>query len=165
MHTKRLYAVKAVDVDDARIIVESELVNDSRVDENNYFFVNGVIDVKNNTYTAIDTDREWKELKSVEGVIKFVNSLYNKEKYDKIIEQLKLNTEKQNWFDVELLASKLDDMSNIINSTKDGFTLNDQYVTELAMGKIDTFGIDNWYEMTEHNEDDRSYLVVVDFHF
>lgn len=165
MHTKRLYAVKAVDVDDARLLVEGELINDSRVDENNYFFVNGVIDVKNNTYTTIDTDREWKELKSVDGVIKFVNGLYNKERYDKIVEQLKLNTEKQNWFDVELLASKLDDMSNIINSTKDGFTLNDQYVTELAMGKIDTFGIDNWYETTEHNEDDRSYLVVVDFHF
>lgn len=162
MHTKRLYAVKAVDVDDARIIVESELVNDSRVGENNYFFVNGVIDVKNNTYTTIDTDREWKELKSVEGVIKTVTGFANKERYEKLIEQLKLDTERQNWFYVESVASELDDINNVI---KDGFTLNDQYVTELATGKIDTFGIDNWYETTEHNEDDRSYLVVVDFHF
>lgn len=162
MHTKRLYAVKADNVDDARMIVEGELENDNRVNENNFFFVNGVIDVKNNTYTTVDADREWKELKSVEGVTKFVTEFANKERYDKLIEQLKLNTERQNWFYVERVASELDDISN---SIKDGFTLNDQYVTELAMGKIDTFGIDNWYELREHSKECGSYLVVVDFHF
>lgn len=162
MHTKRLYAVKAEDVDDAVSFVEGELYEDSRTNENNFFNVNGVIDVKNNTYTTIDTDREWKELKSVEGVTKFVTEFANKERYDKLIEQLKLDTERQNWFYVERLASELDDIGNII---KDGFTLNDQYVTEMAMGKIETFGIDNWYGARNGADGLNSYIVVVDFHY
>lgn len=162
MHTKRLYAVKADDVDEAISFVENELYNDSRTNENNFFNVNGAIDVKNNKYTCIDADREWHELTTVEGVIKFMNEHFDKKRYEQNVEQLKLSTEREDWFNVERIASELDNMHNVI---EDGFTLNDQYVTEVASGKIDTFGIDNWYEANDHKPECGSYLVVVDFHF
>ena len=123
MHNAHIFVVKANNAESAILKVETELELDESLTSDNYFSINGAVDLEQNSYTEgdTDTDRAWNNLHTVEGIIKESNEFISKERYAGLKEQLKQCAEQERWFDVERLAKSLDGISYAVNK---GFDLS-----------------------------------------
>ena len=161
MHNAHIFVVKANNAELAISKVETELELDESLTSNNWFSIDGAVDLVQNSFTPYDTDRTWDNLHSVEGIIKESKEFVGKERYAGLKEQLKHCAEQERWFDVERLAKSLDGISYAVNK---GFDLSADNIVQFNEYDYFDFGITNWATLSNAKEDDRVFAVIVDFH-
>lgn len=161
MHNAHIFVVKSANAELAISKVKDELEMDESLTSNNWFSINGAVDLEQNSFTADDTDRTWENLQSVEGIIKESKEFVSKERYAGLKEQLNRSIEREHWFDVERLAKSLDGISYAVNK---GFSFSADKITQFNEYDYFDFGITDWTDFRNAKEDDRVFAVIVDFH-
>ena len=161
MHNAHIFVVKANNAELAISKVETELELDESLTSNNYFSIDGAVDLVQNSFTPYDTDRAWEELHSVEGIIKASQEFISNERYAGLKEQINQCTNQERWFDVERLAKSLDGISYAVNK---GFSFSADKITQFNEYDYFDFGITNWTDSHNAKEEDRVFAVIVDFH-
>ena len=115
-----------------------------------------------NSFTPDDLDRDYEKLHSVEGITEVINEFAGKKRYDTLVNELEEHIKKEEWFYVENCAKELDGISDVV---KNGFVLTDEKITEVNTDDWFNFGITDWTEVLSNDEDDdRVFAVIVDFH-
>lgn len=161
MHNAHIFVVKSAKAELAISKVKDELEMDESLTSNNWFSINGAVDLEQNSFTADDTDRTWENLQSIEGIIKESKEFVSKERYAGLKEQLNRSIEREHWFDVERLAKSLDGISYAVNK---GFSFSADKITQFNEYDYFDFGITDWTDFRNAKEDDRVFAVIVDFH-
>ena len=161
MHNAHIFIVKAANAELAISKVNTELELDERLTSDNYFSINGAVDLVQNSFTPYDTDRTWDNLHSIEGISKEVNECIAPERYAGLKEQLKLSVEKERWFDVERLAKSLDGISYAVNK---GSVFSADNIIRFNEDDYFDFGVSDWTGFSNDKEDNRVFAVIVDFH-
>ena len=162
MHNKHIFIVKANNAELAISRVKGEIEGAEHLTSNNWWHTVGAVDLVQNSFTPDDTDRDYDKLHTVEGITEVINEYAGKDKYARLVQEVKKYTELENWFDVERCAKELDGIRNV---AKNGFVLTPEKIMEVNADDWFEFGISDWTEVLYNEEDDdRVFAVIVDFH-
>lgn len=161
MHVKHIFVVKADNADEAVNRVEANLESDESLTSDNFWSVVGALDVKKNEYTLYDDSREDERLRTVEGINCVVGKFVDPTSYQKMKEQLALDTVRENWFSVERLAKELD---GIKEGVKTAFDITADQIVEVNGWDKLSFGVTDWTTV-DNEADGNRFAVIVDFHF
>ena len=163
MHTKHIFVVKANNAELAISKVNNEFEMCDTLTSDNWWIINGAVDLVSNAYTPNDTDRDFDVLHSIEGIVGELKKFANKETYDKVRNQLLLSMSNEHWDNVISCAKTLDGIKNAVE--KNEVVLSADKITEINEYEWFEFGITDWTMVdVDPNDDKGVFAVIVDFH-